>query len=738
MKFEILTPQDDKLTEDVLDALQGIPRCLARARPDGVDNQLLDGFLVSILKESMVRISEPQNRQAQGSIEILARMAGTSASAFRQIVPSLIEVLIKMINESDAIDKRMTCLGMLTTVLKSGVGSPIISQDYRATVLSGLKDQLFELYARCLMGTPVDRVSLRQSSIEGLLVLAAIDGLLKDSEFRICIGHLDSIILDEAPHGREAIQRTAIDALTTLAGLKAAIISEVALPKFLARLPDASRCNELSYIPILEALAQLSRERSLFEVICRRLIGRVQAIDRTPDQARFGSAMLAAIYRGLMEQKPVEGEGKSTGLEQALVEPLIRKFTESDSEDQSPWDHTLLNNLGRILSFMLSAMTLEDQKTTLTGLKLFRAPPDSSDPKELSTAWLFAGRKLKAHRLPSVQSAILAPWICAALQRSVEVSSMLECLQYLGTPSSYTAANTAAADLLEILVNKWPQYFEATAIPPIPILKPGVPGSEELGKLFRIYLQMIKGYVLRNHPSGVKLLESLLPALELPTQASSLAKAFGIILAPSQHLTRANHAVINPLHSQRLYTFLLPILSHKIRSPNTPTTSKLNHLTAFSQLVQFLPQTVLLQNIALSSPLLLQCLDLRDPGTRAATIKVLQRLLLAQPLDLESHTASIVTRLLASARLEFLDPPEVTAAAGAAAQEASPPHVRRAALKCLALMPGAMPLQTLMTVKRDVLQELRLALDDPRRSVRKEAVDCRTAWLRLDEPDEDG
>jgi len=28
-------------------------------------------------------------------------------------------------------------------------------------------------------------------------------------------------------------------------------------------------------------------------------------------------------------------------------------------------------------------------------------------------------------------------------------------------------------------------------------------------------------------------------------------------------------------------------------------------------------------------------------------------------------------------------------------------------------------------------------LDDPKRNVRKEAVDCRSAWLHMDEPEED-
>jgi len=54
--------------------------------------------------------------------------------------------------------------------------------------------------------------------------------------------------------------------------------------------------------------------------------------------------------------------------------------------------------------------------------------------------------------------------------------------------------------------------------------------------------------------------------------------------------------------------------------------------------------------------------------------------------------------------------------------------VRVAALKYLALLPGAVRYDLLHPYKPRVLKDLAKALDDPRRAVRKAAVDARFAF----------
>lgn len=54
---------------------------------------------------------------------------------------------------------------------------------------------------------------------------------------------------------------------------------------------------------------------------------------------------------------------------------------------------------------------------------------------------------------------------------------------------------------------------------------------------------------------------------------------------------------------------------------------------------------------------------------------------------------------------------------------------RMAALRTLAALPDVIRYDVLHPVKATVLRQLGQALDDKRRSVRKEAVDCRARWF---------
>jgi DNA repair/transcription protein MET18/MMS19 len=55
-------------------------------------------------------------------------------------------------------------------------------------------------------------------------------------------------------------------------------------------------------------------------------------------------------------------------------------------------------------------------------------------------------------------------------------------------------------------------------------------------------------------------------------------------------------------------------------------------------------------------------------------------------------------------------------------------RVRVAALKYLGLIPTVVPYSTIHPHRAGVLKELSKVLDDPKKSVRKEAVDARSIW----------
>jgi len=57
--------------------------------------------------------------------------------------------------------------------------------------------------------------------------------------------------------------------------------------------------------------------------------------------------------------------------------------------------------------------------------------------------------------------------------------------------------------------------------------------------------------------------------------------------------------------------------------------------------------------------------------------------------------------------------------------------VRMAALKCLGAQPKSLPFTALRPYKARVLKDLEKSLDDRKRLVRREAVECRSQWFAL-------
>ena len=61
--------------------------------------------------------------------------------------------------------------------------------------------------------------------------------------------------------------------------------------------------------------------------------------------------------------------------------------------------------------------------------------------------------------------------------------------------------------------------------------------------------------------------------------------------------------------------------------------------------------------------------------------------------------------------------------------------VRYNALRCLRGFPGKIKASNLFPYRGVVTRGMMTILDDSKRHVRKEAVDCRAAWLNMDEPE---
>ena len=193
------------------------------------------------------------------------------------------------------------------------------------------------------------------------------------------------------------------------------------------------------------------------------------------------------------------------------------------------------------------------------------------------------------------------------------------------------------------------------------------------------------------------------------------------LLGPDDILTKENHCTISALYKQRTFSQTVPVISTATKEADPVVKS--NYLIALSGVLRWLPYTVIESSLGSLVPLLLQSLDLQEQSSqdvKAATLAILIDMIAQSPSSLSEHASSIIARLLACT-----------------ATPANTVEVRKGALKCLSLLPTQFKMEIVVPFRRQVVKRLLLSLDDRKRVVRAEAVKCRTAWLGLEEEDED-
>ncbi len=248
-----------------------------------------------------------------------------------------------------------------------------------------------------------------------------------------------------------------------------------------------------------------------------------------------------------------------------------------------------------------------------------------------------------------------------------------------------------------------------------------------------------KSLVLR-HAQTEKVLDRLLALLSIPNHGLHCARGFGLLLAPDEALSKENGAQIRLLAKQRVFNFCVPKIAKGFRAADTSLKS--NYLIALSGILKYVPTDILMTEIETLLPLLLQSLDLNDQEVKAATIESIIVISQESPSAVEGHISSLINRLLKTAESRNTTTTTTTTTADKQQQTQRQQgeniaKVRLNALRCLWIFPGRVKDSALLPFRNRVVRSLWEVLDDRKRDVRKTAVECRAAWLNLDEPDED-
>ncbi|KAL4943799.1 hypothetical protein BDV06DRAFT_210741 [Aspergillus oleicola] len=779
LKFEILNAQEEFLSDLSLKALHDIAKRLSEGVTQISDQLPLAQYLRPITKECNEQLREPQQKQAKPAQQILKAVSEASAASFTLLVQVIVAPLLTLYQGADGITKQRALLETLTLLFESAITvfgewtsrSPEVSAE---NPLEEFRDQFSEIFGQALMGTVKEEVSFRISALEGILRLSVLRGYFHESEIGLFVQYLNEILLKEESVGRDDLKKEAIAALAEISKHKPRLIMDITFPAFVATLPDSDDGTDTSYLPTLEILAQISVEKAIFETLVRRMMTKLNLLlqKEQPDtsSAAYPRAILLTIFY-VMNQRKLEGDPALDMYYDQLVVNMCTNIAAAASgtaKNRILCDPGVLDILGRLCNLIVRSLPRSKQDHLAPNIYTLFASADFQ-PVPLAQSSSEDQRR----------TLILSTYLLAGLPAdstlpTPNTAELLSSIVKLSISETSTQTQLALFRHIALIVNKFlPKTELSVATDLVNSLLPTDPSTPITPETIKTIFWLSKALILRLAPSTTQILTSLFSLLSSPSEQTSTAasRSFAILLRDDDVLSPTNGANIRLLAKQRVFTTLTPLISSKIReiniSNNTsePTGSvsgagahiKPAHLTALSAILSTIPPTLVMPELPTLLPLLLQSLDLQpdtssttstkknesttdSTAVRTATLQTLSVIIResgVSVIDSCGHVSSLVTRLLKTAE-------NVPRGANA-------PRLRVDALRCLFLLaqppassegaPGIAArgkLSPLLGVRKEVLRRLGGVLDDPKRDVRKAAVDARGAWLRgIEEGEED-
>ena len=734
MKFEILNVQEEDLADEALIALKAIAEKLSEGSASFDLRSDLNLYLRPIIKECTEQLEEPEHKQAKPASQILRAISSASIESFAIITKAILPKMHTIYQDASGFARRRALLELFLQFSDVALGfygawksrEPSPSVD---NPLGPFRDRIFELFCQALMSSPKQEVSFRLVACKGILSLAKIRDFLSDSEFALAVQHLDEIILNEESIGGDLLKTESIRALAQISIAKPNVIMELSFPAFMAKLPDQDTDGSKEYLTILEGLAEISVETEIFETLIRRLLNKLDVALRSGSSPSYAQAILATITYAL-SKRDVKQYPNLPSLYQKIVVGLITRVVDSASGTEtltSLNDDTALDALGQLAALIVRSSSPETQSDVAQNIyklystsEIFLSAIDNSSPTSsqsqtlILSTYLLAGLNLKT-KLPFDTTTLLMQLVDRSSASPSPAIRLALLRQIAFLANKFHTPN--AVDLLNTLFSSSPT---PTSIPAITYLSKALLASLD--------------------PSTASILSRMTSLLSDTDLGPSTARGIALLLAQDPVLSKENGFATRLLSRQKVFTITVPLISSSHASASTET--KPNHLIALSGLLPHVDATLILPFLPSLLPLLLQSLDLPGPASQAvklSTLKTLGTILSTSPASIDSsHIPSLTSRLLKTASEEVVN--TTTSIKNKKKPKANNEAVRIAALTCLRYVGtkgSAIDETVVRNLRRGVVRGLLVALDDPKRDVRKEAVDARTAWLAGDDGDEE-
>ncbi|KAK5117670.1 hypothetical protein LTR62_005093 [Meristemomyces frigidus] len=712
LKFEVLNVQEEDLAEESLKALSMIGGKLAEL-PEGGP---LNAYLRPIIKECNEHLEDAPTKQSEAAGRILQALAISGPAVADRIVKGILPVLFALYHASESITKRRGLLEVFTQIVGAFVKLSQLLPGTNITTLQAFAKDAEDAMIHALAKAPKSEVSFRLSSLTGLSQLVAAPGVLTDKQVERAVDTVTDVVLHDSSGGHGDIRAQAVQALASIAHNAPQAVRDRTIPAFMVMLPDSPDEGDVVTVT-LEAFAQLATERQVFDTVVLRLKNKLRAAKHQGAPASYLRALLLAMLYAFTMGSPMQEDGVIlSSYYKDYAQPLVNDFVRSDTGAAA----SELEIVGRICNIILRAQGVHMQATVFHEDREWMSE-DMTGDSDSNTA----------------RGPFMLYYYASLRPEVVEAEQIVNMLQSQAKQAlrdrQTTQESVTTLRLISLVVNKFvsPKAVQAS-LQEANIEVERLCNEASAAQAIHVAFAVVKGLLIQGKSGSLttKYLNSLFDHLTITTGMTA-AHLFATLLAPDDILTKANHCQISGLYKQKVFGQLVPKLTAAIRTADAG--KKAHYLVALSGILKWQPYSILAASLPELIPALLQTLDLyADQSIKASALTVFESIAMHDPDALSTHAASLIARLL---KCCIASPPRgtTTPASSSTTTPTNFPSVRAKSLQCLALLPKQLKLEIVVPFRRQVVKQLMGCLDDGKRVVRLKAVQCRTAWLSLEE-----
>ncbi|KAI1316679.1 hypothetical protein EDD11_009635 [Mortierella claussenii] len=743
LQNEIFHATGDELEQVALSTLQTITTELSMGVSMGGSNDPVEKFLRPIITDCMTQLQKPELKLAKPSGKILKACAMASDPACTFITLATIPTLLSQYASSEQSTRKKALLDVLldfleaSRVLYGSTGKPSEHDTDFVTPLLTFKDRFFELFTNAIVSSN-EYNALRLAGVKGLHAMILLREFLSETEISYAVQYFVRIVLEDPD---VELQETALASLASLALIMPSVVRSMALPALFEMLPTSQNDMDVDTVVqkkspeyILNAVTKIGLEPTLFADVVPQILEKIELVsqDFGSASAAYPTSLLTTLLV-LLRSKAEHGHADLPQYLNQLVPRLMGMCVfptvtvdDADNVMKNAEILDVIAGITRVIMIHVETSAQADFVKAIFGIfvdgNLAMLPTNAHNAQQVP----FTPLKADARVSQQNTSVLFATVVDGCRQQTVLPIENLQ--QFTGslvevaikTPN--LIQRTALSKTVATILNKFNKanvlqsFIGQTLIPELHTrIRQEQTLYEEREAALTVFIWITKAMVLSTNAIGYDMAGELMSIFSVPRLGKIAADGFNLVIGEQRDvLTKETFAVIRLLYKQRFFNHCIPVLVKGFESSADEV--RHNFLVALSHVLRNIPKQVLLTELPPLLSMLVHSLSFPDPELRSSTIETFQIITKDAPGLMAEHLSTLIPLLISLTN---------------ASDPANTMKVRIAALRCLGAQPKSLPFTALRPYKIQVLKELEKSLDDRKRLVRREAVECRSQWFTL-------